>query len=66
MTKRPGRPPLDPDDPTVKFSLCLPSKRYDALCRAAATERQTVSDVLRRALSRELRVLKVPGREPSR
>lgn len=64
MSKRLGRPPLDPSDPTVKFSLCLPGKRYDALCRLAATERQTVSDVLRRAVTRELRVPKLPTRNP--
>jgi hypothetical protein len=65
MTKRPGRPTLDPDDPSVRFSLTLPSKRYDALCRHAAAERETVADVLRRALSREFRVRKVPPRPPS-
>jgi len=66
MSKRPGRPPLDPDDPSVKLSLTLPSKRYDALCRLAAADHQSLSDVLRRALTRELRVLKLPSREPSR
>ena len=66
MTKRPGRPPLDPDDPSVKFSLTLPSKRYDALCRRAAADRETIADVLRRALTRELQVPKLPLPEPRR
>ena len=36
MTKRTGRPPLDPDDPSVEGLRSLPSKRYDALYRAGA------------------------------
>jgi hypothetical protein len=66
MKRRTGRPSLDPTDPTVKFSLCVPSKRYEALCRLAAAERHTVSDVVRRALTRELRVLKVQPVDPNR
>ena len=52
MTRRPGRPPLDRDDPSIKLSLRLPSKRYEALCRAATSQRTTVPELIRRSLAR--------------
>jgi len=66
MTRRPGRPPLDPSDPSVRFTLTLPSKRYDAVYRSAAAERQTVSEYMRHALTQALRQPKLPPRESSR
>ena len=36
MIPPPGRPPLDPDDPSVDVHLMLPSKRYDARMRRRA------------------------------
>jgi len=64
MTKRPGRPSLDPADTTMRLSLSLPAKRYDALSRTAAAERTTVSDWLRRAVTRELLLRKLPSPRP--
>jgi hypothetical protein len=65
MTKRTGRPSLDPADLSVRFTLTLPAKQYDAVYRTAAAERRTVSDYMRAALV-EFRQTKVPSRPPSR
>jgi hypothetical protein len=50
MTKRRGRPPLDPDDPSVPVMFRVPSKQYDATFRNARDARETVSDYVRRAV----------------
>jgi hypothetical protein len=50
-----GRPPLDPDDPSVKVCLSLPGKRYDALWRAATDARTTVGAVIRDSLAKTFR-----------
>jgi hypothetical protein len=50
MTRRPGRPPLDPVDPSVKVSFSLPAKRYDALYRAATVNRTSISEFIRQSL----------------
>jgi hypothetical protein len=54
MTKRRGRPPLDPDDPTVTLSLRLVSKQYDALYARAGHDRRALPDMIRRALAAHL------------
>jgi len=64
--KRTGRPSLDPSDPSVRFTLTLPAKQYDAVYRTAAAERQTVSEYLRDALAQRFRQTKVPPRDFSR
>ena len=63
--RRPGRPPLDASDPSVKLSLSLPSARYSALLRTAAAERQTVADVLRRAVDRAIKESKLSEPDPT-
>jgi hypothetical protein len=55
MTRRPGRPPLDPADPSVQVCIRFPAKRYDALYKAASASRTTVPDLIRRTLARVLR-----------
>jgi len=67
MSKRPGRPPLDPQDtPSVRLTLTLSARRYDAVFRTAAAARQSVPEYLRSMLSRELKNRNSPLREPSR
>lgn len=51
MSKRQGRPPLDPDDPSVKVTISLPSKHFDAMCARAHREHVSLPEVLRRALT---------------
>lgn len=50
MANRPGRPPLDPTDPSVVVSLRLPSRAFDQVCVRAAAARLTVPEIIRRAL----------------
>jgi len=50
----PGRPPLDEDDPSTKASLRLPTKEYDRVCVQARRDRESVSDLIRRGIRREL------------
>jgi predicted HicB family RNase H-like nuclease len=57
--RRTGRPPLDPHDPAVEFSLRLPSKRYDALYRQAREAHVSVAELVRRLLN-----VKVPEGDP--
>jgi len=64
--KRPGRPSIDPSDPSVRLTLTLPAKRYDAVFRTATAARQTVPEYLRAVLSRDLKNLNSPPRDPSR
>ena len=51
----PGRPPLDPDDPSVPVCLKHPSRQYDEAYHRAQRDRISVPEVIRRALDRELR-----------
>lgn len=50
--KRPGRPPLDPDDILCSVSVRLPSRIYDAFCRLALRQSVSVAEVLRQELRR--------------
>jgi len=50
--KREGRPPLDPDDPSVQVHFRLPGKEYDRLYHEAKAARLELSDYLRRTLRR--------------
>jgi hypothetical protein len=50
--KRPGRPPLAADDPTVQVSIRLPSKQFDATQREADAARMTMAEWIRRMLDR--------------
>jgi hypothetical protein len=50
--KRPGRPPLDPSDPSVAICLKVPGRRYDALYVAAQTARVSIPEMIRRQISK--------------
>jgi len=50
MRRKPGRPPLDPTDPSVVVTLRMPARVFEAVCRRAAAARLTVPEVIRRAL----------------
>ena len=54
IAKRRGRPPLDPDGPSVNVHLRLTSKHYDALAARADRERSSLPEVIRRTLVRNL------------
>ena len=57
--KRTGRPPLDPSDSTVRLTLYLPAKQFDAVYQRARDERQTMPAVVRQVLTRALTPSKV-------
>jgi hypothetical protein len=50
--KKTGRPPLDPNDPSVRVCFRMPGQQYDALYRRAQQQRTTVGTVIRRSLKR--------------
>jgi hypothetical protein len=50
--KREGRPPLDPNDPSVTISFRLPGKEYDATLAHAKDARLDLGDYIRTALRR--------------
>jgi hypothetical protein len=54
VPRRPGRPPLEENDPAVPVLVKLPSKVYDALFKRAQDERMSVPEAIRRDL-REMR-----------
>lgn len=51
MTRR-GRPPLDPDDPSVLVSVRVTSKQFDATQKQADHERMTMAAWIRKMLAR--------------
>jgi hypothetical protein len=48
--RRPGRPPLDPSDPSVDLHVKLPSKAYDDLFAKAQALRVSVPELVRRGV----------------
>ena len=52
MVKRAGRPPLDPDDPSVSVTVRLPSKQFDATQKQADEAQMTLADWIRKMLAR--------------
>jgi len=64
MTKRPGRRPLDPRDPSVQICVSVPSKRYDQLYQTAAGARMTVPELIRQSLASKYPIAR--DRDPSR
>lgn len=60
MSRRLGRPPLDPDDPSVRVCVTIPGKRYDALYKAAAG-RVSVPELIRRAITDKKYTKVTPG-----
>ena len=53
MAKRPGRPPLDPNDQSVNVCFRLPGQQYDDLYRRAQKERTSIGDVIRTDLAKQ-------------
>ena len=49
--KRPGRPALDPSDPSVRVCVRIPSKQYDALYKTAGAGRVSVPELFRQSVS---------------
>ena len=47
-----GRPPLDPDSPSVRVSLSVPARQYDELYAKAQRERVSVPELMRRSFMR--------------
>ena len=56
MTKRPGRPPLDPTDPSVCVGVSLPTKQFDVLDAQARHAAITVPAIIRRIIADALDV----------
>lgn len=48
--KHPGRPALDPDDPSVQVGFKMPSKQYAAMCEQAKRERLAWAEWARHVL----------------
>jgi len=48
--RKPGRPPLTPNESSVRVSFRLPSHEYDSLYRRAQSARTDMSTVIRRRL----------------
>ena len=47
MSRRPGRPPLDDADPSIRLGFRLPTKKYDALYARAHDARMSLSEYIR-------------------
>jgi hypothetical protein len=54
-TKRIGRPPLDPEGPSVKVGARVSARQFDQLYRVAREQRTTIAEVVRRVLTTTLR-----------
>jgi len=50
MIRRPGRPPLDAQDPSVKLTVSVTTKKYDELYARAKAARMNLSEFVRREL----------------
>jgi hypothetical protein len=48
MANKPGRPPVDKDDPSVSVHVKVPAKTYDMLYADARAARVSVPELLRR------------------
>jgi hypothetical protein len=58
--RRPGRPPIDEDDDSVRVSITLPAKHFDSLCRQALRDDISVPEVIRRELAPRQKTLQKP------
>ena len=56
--RRPGRPPLNRDDPAVRVTISLPSKQFDVLCAEALRHDVSIPEAVRRELYGQTRLLK--------
>jgi hypothetical protein len=50
MSKRPGRPRIDPAATSIRTSFRLPTPQYDDLCSRAKIARVSMSEYIRRHL----------------
>ena len=55
MTKKRGRPPVDPADRLVTFSVRVSPPLYDQIWRSARQQRMSMSDLVRLSTMRTLR-----------
>jgi len=53
MSRRPGRPPIDPNDPSITVTISLPTKHFDRYCAAARKQSVSLPEAIRRALYKE-------------
>lgn len=60
MKGKPGRPRLDPADPSVRVTLSMPAARFDLVYQTARAERQTVSEFIRESIARRFVPRKLP------
>ena len=51
MSRRRGRPPLDPADPSVKVTISLPTTQFDKYCATARRQDLSLPEVIRRAMA---------------
>jgi len=51
MKRHRGRPPLDPEGPSVQLNVRLTAKQYDALCARARAQRASLSAMVRATLA---------------
>ena len=54
MSRRPGRPPIDPTDASVKVTISLPAKHFDRYCADARKQSVSLPELIRRDLYKEL------------
>lgn len=54
MTRRPGRPRLDPEDDSVQYSVRLSIKQFDQTQREAKDARMTMAEWVRLLLERRV------------
>jgi hypothetical protein len=47
---KPGRPPLDKADPSVRVGVSMPSKQFDELDKRAKRAEVSVPEIIRRDL----------------
>lgn len=49
-SRRPGRPPIDANDSSVRVGVTLPAKQFDELCRRALRQDVSVPEIVRRLI----------------
>ncbi len=54
--KRRGRPRLDPAGPSTPVTLSLPAAEYSAISKVAAIRRESIGDVIRRSIRRDVEI----------
>jgi predicted HicB family RNase H-like nuclease len=54
VTRPPGRPPLDPGDKSVTYTVRLSSRQFDETQREAKEARMTMAEWIRRVLAHDV------------